>query len=835
MQANTFIPYTHAVAPFKYGGKANSLLHLHTNNIAVPAFVIIPHSILATKQNIDVQAIHNLLNSNYYAVRSSGADEDGSQHSFAGQYKTLLFVSKDNLAQSIQEVWQSHNSEHIQAYRKEHKLSTQAELHVIVQVMINSLASGVAFGTNPLTGNATEKVINSVWGVGEGLVSGHLNADSFWVNNNKITKSTIAKKDEFFTLQNNNLQKQTQELNKQNIASLSNEQVLQISQLLDKLEALNNHPQDIEFAIDENNYVVLLQSRPITTPFGNNWQVYDNSNIIESYPALTSPLTYSFIQKMYAAVYTQLSLILGVPKAKVNTHKYIYDNMLAHIKGRVYYNLHSWYHCLGLLPGYHLNARFMEGMMGVKERLDITIPNTESKLTQWINVVRAIFHILSTHNNIAKERNRFQANFNAISTEYTNFAEKSLSTLVDLYKNYEQTLVKKWNAPLINDFFAMIYFGLLKKLVAKYNLGNTDTLHNDLLAGSGDIVSTEPIHLCLQITDTIKNNDAYKKLFLQEDANSIWDQLQLPTYQPLLSEINNYLTKWGARCVGELKLETVTYNEQPTTFIAILQSYLNGNIDSSRYANNNATTIREKAEAACLQKLSGIKKIIFKYVLNKARDLVSNRENLRYERTKGFSMVRKLFLAMEQKLISKGHLLNNRDIFYLTQEEVYELVEKENYNAMQQIIHQRKISFEQWSKITVPERVQTYTDVHNHYFSTAINNQETLDAYTLQGVPCCAGIVEQRVCVLHSPADVKDLQGAILVTSSTDPGWVTLFPTASAILVERGSLLSHSAIVSREMGIPCIVGISNLLQKLKTGDIVQMDGSTGIIKIKKNV
>ena len=84
---------------------------------------------------------------------------------------------------------------------------------------------------------------------------------------------------------------------------------------------------------------------------------------------------------------------------------------------------------------------------------------------------------------------------------------------------------------------------------------------------------------------------------------------------------------------------------------------------------------------------------------------------------------------------------------------------------------------------------------------------------------------------MHSPDEIDDLNNSILVTSSTDPGWVTLFPTCAAILVERGSLLSHSAIVSRELGIPCIVGIKDLLQIVKTGMEVEMNGSTGIIKI----
>src|SRR5690606_42004037 len=100
----------------------------------------------------------------------------------------------------------------------------------------------------------------------------------------------------------------------------------------------------------------------------------------------------------------------------------------------------------------------------------------------------------------------------------------------------------------------------------------------------------------------------------------------------------------------------------------------------------------------------------------------------------------------------------------------------------------------------------------------------------LNGIGCCPGRVKARVRIILDPEGAESLDGDILVTRSTDPGWTTLFPAASGILVERGSLLSHSAIVSREMGKPCIVGITGLLKVLKTGDWIEMDGSTGRVK-----
>ena len=86
--------------------------------------------------------------------------------------------------------------------------------------------------------------------------------------------------------------------------------------------------------------------------------------------------------------------------------------------------------------------------------------------------------------------------------------------------------------------------------------------------------------------------------------------------------------------------------------------------------------------------------------------------------------------------------------------------------------------------------------------------------------------------VLRTPNEDARLDGEILVAERTDPGWVPLYPSVSGLLIERGSILSHSAIVAREMGIPTIVGIAGLVSTLKTGQVVTMDGGTGTVRVE---
>ena len=146
-------------------------------------------------------------------------------------------------------------------------------------------------------------------------------------------------------------------------------------------------------------------------------------------------------------------------------------------------------------------------------------------------------------------------------------------------------------------------------------------------------------------------------------------------------------------------------------------------------------------------------------------------------------------------------------------------------------IEARKAEFATYKMQKAPqERFLTYG---NNFADEYIYSTEKLEAIEgdLKGIGCCPGRVKGKVRIVNHPNEIDSLNGDILVTSSTDPGWVTLFPTAAAIIVERGSLLSHSAIVSREMGIPCIVSVTGLLRTLKTGDEVLMDGSTGEIQL----
>ena len=831
------------------GGKAKNLFELQSIGAKVPKWLVIPVQFTSKDswQNLkleteQVQAIADFFGSDFneksFAVRSSAIDEDGEQFSFAGQFESYLHVSPNNLEEAVIKVWQSASSDRVLKYRQENHLPLQFGIAVIIQEMIPAEVSGVAFGADPRSGDRSTKVISALYGLGEGLVSGDLDADNYYVSA-EGTKVEIAQK-EFQYVKNFNgdgLQKVEVPKEEQEQACLSAAMQKEIAGLLEDLEDHFGKAQDIEFAV-YNGELHLLQCRPITSlDKQGDYILWDNSNIIESYPGITTPLTFSFILKMYDQVYRQFVQLMGVREEEVNRHAAVFANTLGLVRGRVYYNLLNWYKMLAMLPGYSINAENMERMMGVKERFELGSEFRMSKGLARFRIFTMVLKMLIIQLQLPKRRRKFIAHLNQVMGQYQklNFNQLSAHDIIKHYQNFEQSLLLKWKAPLINDFFAMIWFGMLEKQSKKYCPGESN-LHNDLLCGSQDIISVEPIHRSMDLARAIANEPDLKVLFEGKDPQEIWRLLEQGAHPQLKAGVDSYIEKFGDRCVGELKLESRSYTQYPHLFIKVLKSYVQQGVSAPHGKVGIEDEIREGAELKIDQALKAkpLSRWWFKIVLKMTRDLVSNRENLRFERTRGFGMVRNMFNALGEQWHQAGALKEPRDIFYLQLEEILASSNGELAPEYQSAIEARKAEFEGYHRQKPPqERFYTYGYEFKDQYIYSTEKLEAAEV-DLKGIGCCPGRVQAKVRIVLDPHSVDSLNGDILVTSSTDPGWVTLFPTASAIIVERGSLLSHSAIVSREMGIPCIVSVKGLLRTLEDGEEVLMDGSTGQIKRLKD-
>jgi rifampicin phosphotransferase len=826
------------------GSKAYNLMLLNDNGFPVPTFGVIPYDMLENANDQNNEAITNFIEklseTKNYAVRSSACNEDSTKLSYAGQYTTYL--KKTDIYEHIYKVAHSARSKVINAY--ESKMGNEAVDHisVIIQQMVDSDISGVGFSMHPVSHDPNTKVINALYGLGEGLVSGRYNADSFEITEGEIHATVVNK-----PLQISGNYKTGHGLKETDVAvrfqtmpSMTDEQIMEVANMLDNCCRIFKSPQDIEFSYCGGK-LYLLQSRPITgieaisDARATNKIIWDNSNIIESYPGVTTPLTFSFISRSYELAYKNFSLFLGLSPSLISKNEHVFKNTLGFINGRVYYNLKTWYHMLAMLPGYSVNARFMETMMGVKEKFDVPDDMIMSKQKARWRVLASSAKILWRHARLQKERTSFRTLVGNTIANYKKikYDEKDVHEVISLYLKFESELLDNWKAPLLNDLFAMIWFGILKKEIASLSPADVKNLHNDLLCGSSDIISTQPIYRSMDIAKKIEATPLYQKLFMETDDDFIYHLIQKDKqYEELKIIIDAYIEDFGERCIGELKLETKSYKSKPQKFIQLLKSYISAKCSINDLHNDASIRANAEATLSILLKGNPLRKWWVKYVLAKTRDMVSARENLRYERSRAFGIVRELFTQIGIKMAALNVIESSDDIFYLTREEIVAYNEGRSIDQnLKQLIAVRIKENDYYKSLPHhAERITSHGFVYkdNHLYQST-EKVKVIDV--LYGIGCSPGIVRAKVRKVESPDEVKNLNGEILVTHSTDPGWVVLFPSAAAIIVERGSLLSHSAIVSREMGKPCIVGVSGLMQQLSSGDVVEIDGSAGTIYV----
>ncbi len=327
---------------------------LHPDSLSLPRTAEGVSMSGAVRSDIDAAVRDLCPHGELLAVRSSASDEDGDACSFAGQLESFLNVAPGDVPDRVLDVWRSAFSARILAYRREHGLgSSPRPPAVILQRMVAPQAAGVAFSADPVSGRRGVAVVSAVRGYGDALVAGLADADTWRVGRGgEILQRTVAAQP--------------------SSAVLTDDQVRAVARLARQAARLFGCPQDIEWAIADR--LVLLQSRPVTSirtmadPDGS-LAIWDNSNIVESYSGVTTPLTFSFTREIYPPVYRQFCRMMGVPERVIAAHDDAFLNVLGLVRGRLYYNLLNWYRILSLLPGYHTNRRFMEQMMGVEEAL----------------------------------------------------------------------------------------------------------------------------------------------------------------------------------------------------------------------------------------------------------------------------------------------------------------------------------------------------------------------------------------------------------------------------------------------------------------------------------
>jgi pyruvate,water dikinase len=799
----------------------------------------------------------------YVAVRSSALDEDSAEKSFAGMHDSFLFVRGEReILRAIRHVWASAFNERAVVYRLRSGLPLgEIAVAVVVQKMINAARSGVIFTCNPGTNSVHQVVVSSLYGVGEGLVSAGLEADTFTVEKEslEISSEIVPKREQFvLNAEQGGLKREDVPEALQVESSLNDDEVRDVVRVAIRVEQHFGRPQDIEFCFDHQNRLLLLQSRPVTNigengPAAGHRLVWDNSNIVESYSGVTSPMTFSFIRRAYTIVYHCFAEVMGISPSTVRANARTFENMLGLFRGRVYYNLQNWYRLIHLFPGFQYNAQFMESMMGLKEKLDLDdAPLPASFWRRWFVELPALVRLLCRSAlNFSRIRPivaQFEANFHEHYDRWSklDFNRLRPHELMKLYYEMEDSLLWNWKAPIINDFYVMVYYGLLKKLCGKWCHDDSGSLQNELICGEGGVESAEPAKMLLRLANQAQKLPELRELITTRPPKELPELIASdPRFQAFQQEFSRYLELYGFRCMDELKLEEYSLRDHPHLVYQVLRNYLSLDDPSAldvEAMEAREQNVRREAEKKVQQSLRSIslKRIFFNAILRRARQGVKNRENMRFARTRIYGLLRELLRALGHNLADEGILENPQDVFYLTIDEVWDFVKgtavTTDLGNLAKLRRQEFDSYRSPECARPDERFETFGMVyHRNQFENHKQTVMVSEDGVLRGIGCSPGVISGEVIVISDPRDDVQLAGQILVAERTDPGWVPLYPAVSGLLIERGSILSHSAVVAREMGIPTIVGITGLIATLESGQHVTMDGSAGTVELQTTV
>lgn len=805
------LPMTRAIDRRRSGGKAAALATLAGDGFDIPPFFVVTADafIDGTLTAGAEEAVHQALPAigpGPFAVRSSALDEDGAEHSHAGQLLTRLHVTVADIADAVSAVRRSGDTVGLNAYRAARGIAGQQAPSVIVQRQLSPRAAGVAFSADPMTGRRDRVVVSATTGLADGLVGGEDQGHTVTID--ATTGDPV----------DGSLD-----------GVLSPEDLGAVHSLAKAVEAHCGTPQDIEWAIDGDG-LWLLQARPITTTLRPSpiadpaAAVFDNANIVESYPGRVSPLTFSFARYLYAGVYRSFLRLLGVRPSVIQANRPVLANMLTRIDGRVYYNLLNWHRALALLPGYALSRGFMDTMMGVGEPLPEALlpkppprPRGWERLATYARVARVglglVWHGLVLRRTIR----RFMARLVRVLTgDPAAIAALPPSALVSDYRRIESELLGAWDAPLVNDLLCMIAFGLTRRLAERWAGADGIALMNDALIGQGDIISAEPAQRIRALGELAAGDPALM------DALECGDTARIAANPELAAGIDAYLSKFGDRCAEELKLESVPLWQDPAPLHAAIRAAA---------LAPTSPPARPRDLRSTLRTLFGgrpIKRLLLHRLLTWTKARVRDRENLRFERTRVFGRARRVFLALGTQLHARALLDAPRDVFLLTLDEVLGAVEGSavSHDLTSIAAMRRKMVDGEATTPDPADRLLINGMIGERRRQTALATPDR-NVQARSGMGCSAGVVQGRARVVRDPRGATLVPGEILVARTTDPGWIALFANAAGIVVERGSPLSHSAIVARELGIPCVVGLVGATEWLADGDVIEIDGGAG--------
>ena len=755
-----------------------------------------------------------------YAVRSSATAEDLPTASFAGQQDTYLnVVGSAAILQHVSRCWASLFTERAVMYRLRNGVDQRkVSMAVVVQRMVFPQASGILFTADPVTGDRKVASVEASFGLGEALVSGLVNADVYTVRDGEVvTKAVARKKLAMYAAPMGGTQTQAIEPERREQPALTDAQVTRLTQLGRLIEAHFGRPQDIEWCLDDDGFQI-VQSRPITTLFpipevgDNENHVYVSVGHQQMMTEAMKPLGLSFWQ-----------MTTPVPMAEAGGRLFVdVTQRLASPTSRA-----------GLLALMGRGDPLIgDALRTILERGDF-IPSLPDEQPGVAPVGSAPASIETDPAIVAE---LIQHSEDSIATLKRDIRTKSGSALLDFIRADIAELRRILFDPRSHQVFMsameaswwlndQLWMWLGEKNVA-------DTLTQSV---PNNITSEMGLAL-LDVADAIRPHpDVVAFLQHVEDEKFLDEDFleELPRLaggREARDAILAWLDKYGMRCVGEIDITRPRWSEQPATLIPMILSNIKNfgpGAAGQRFAQG-LQAAREK-EQDVLERLGALpdgeqKAEEVKRMIDRVRTFIGYREYPKYGMISRYFVYKQALLEEAGRLAQAHALREKEDIFYLTFEELREVVRTNQVD--EQLIRQRQEAFTFYQSLT-PPRVLTSDGerVAGSY------RRDDLPAGALVGLPVSAGIVEGRARVILDMAEADLEPGDILVTTNTDPSWTPLFVAITGLVTEVGGLMTHGAVIAREYGVAAVVGVEHATRLIRDGQRIRVHGTDGYVEI----
>jgi pyruvate,water dikinase len=735
------------------------------------------------------------------AVRSSASAEDSHDASFAGQLDTLLGVeSLEGIEHAIRVVWASPWSERCRSYADARDVEPGA-FGVIVQEQVDARMSGVLFTRDPLDARAdSDAVIEFVAGLGDRLVGGEVDPGRVHVayGSGAVTRSSGD--------------------------ALGDGEARALAEIGLALERALGGPQDIEWSIDRDGRIVLLQSRPITAIARR--VVWSNANIAENFPDPVTPFLFSIVSRGYSAYFRNLALGFGISPRRVRAMAPCLDEIVGLQGGRLYYNLSNIHSALRLAPGGEKLAASFNRFTGAAERpATQTVPlNAFERATELVRVAAmTAWKYLGIQGRIAAFERRIDAYAERTRPEL--LASRSLEDLMSDLDAFLEIRLDRWNDAGLADAAAMVCYAMLERLVsAAAAPGQAHALQHDLLKGLPGLASAQPVEELWRLACDMR-----------ADAGLTADS---PAFR---ARFDDYVERCGFRYSRELMLTSPTPREDPAPMLAILRSYLADEGPGPAAISARQARARIEATAALERRLTPhpwLRALPFsragrlRIVLAATQGAIRLRERARMKQARLYTRLRFVMLAIGERLVQSRILAHRDDVFFLSVNELQEGVGEDFQKIIvPDTIYFRRAELAACAGLRPPDSLSLAPGAAWRPDRQQVA-AESDAGEAMRGTSACGGASEGAAHVIEDVSGIGAFRaGEILVTRQTDPGWAAVFFLTKGLVIERGGMLSHGAIIAREYGIPAVVGVNDATRRIRSGERIRVDGDNGVVEL----